>query len=95
MFQVFYPLPFQGRGNFGGTGFQPVQAQAEACGYIYGVKGLLQDVKSLPDTTVREFNFVKSARSESLFRAWGGGVRGGQVGAGSPRPAPHRPSKSP
>jgi hypothetical protein len=38
-----------GRGNFGGTGFQPVQAQAEACRYIYGVNGFLQNAKSLPN----------------------------------------------
>ncbi|OGP72738.1 MAG: hypothetical protein A2Y80_09315 [Deltaproteobacteria bacterium RBG_13_58_19] len=36
---------------FGGTGFQPVLAQAKACGYIFSSSGLSSYAKTLPDNT--------------------------------------------
>jgi hypothetical protein len=36
--------------SFGGTGFQPVPAQAQACGYIFPVI-LLMSAKILPNLT--------------------------------------------
>ena len=39
---------------FGGTGFQPVPAQAKACGYILSMYPLNPDCKILPDTTAKK-----------------------------------------
>jgi hypothetical protein len=39
------------REDSGGTGFQPVQTQAEACGYIFSSRDRFDTANSLPDTT--------------------------------------------
>ncbi|MFW6112807.1 MAG: hypothetical protein ACOC8G_00665 [Thermodesulfobacteriota bacterium] len=44
--------------NIGGTGFQPVLAQAKACGYIFISSDRLTIARNLPDTIGIRRNFV-------------------------------------